>query len=76
MKVKDWCIICRTLGAQLSLEISLGVWASVMYFLADAFYYLSPLFTSIVKGITAFLAIYYFAYCIMLTKKIIDKNFK
>jgi hypothetical protein len=76
MKVRDWCVICKTVGEQLSLEVCLGVWAAVMYFLADTFFLLSPAFMSIVKGVTAFLAAYYFVYCAMLTKKVIDKHFK
>ena len=76
MKVRDWHIICRTLGGQLSLEVGLGVWAAAIYFLADAFFNLTPFWMAIIKGIAGFLAVYYFVYSIILTKKIVDKYFK
>jgi hypothetical protein len=76
MKIKDWCIVCKTLGKQLALEIFFGVWSASLFFLSDILLWIAPVFALIVKGSAGFLAAYYFTYCILLTKKIIDKNFK
>jgi hypothetical protein len=76
MKIKDWCIVCKTLGKQLALEAFFGVWSASLFFLSDILLGISPAFALIVKGSAGFLAAYYFSYCVLLTKKIIDKNFK
>jgi hypothetical protein len=75
MKIVDWNIICKTVGRQLSLVFLLGTIASADFFLADTLERLgfSPLLTAIIKGVAIFAAVYYFAYALMLTRKIVEK---
>jgi hypothetical protein len=75
MKIVDWNIICKTIGRQLSLVFLLGAIASADFFLADALERLgfSALFISVIKGVAIFAAVYYFAYALMLTRKIVEK---
>jgi hypothetical protein len=75
MKVVDWNIVCKSLGKQLNLIFLLGAIASAEYFLADAFEKLgfSIFFTSFVKGIAIFSAVYFLAYALILTKKFMER---
>jgi hypothetical protein len=75
MKVVDWNIVCKSMGKQLNLVFLLGAIASADYFLADAFEKLGfpILFTSFAKGIAIFSTVYFFAYALILTKKMVEK---
>jgi hypothetical protein len=78
MKVKDWNVFCDTIGKQLNFIIGLGILA-VIDFLISAYLenFGFPLLASnLIKGSMVFLAAYFFAYAIILTKKILDKQYK
>lgn len=74
MQAKDWQLVCKSLGRQLNLEISLGILATTVLSLAGALP--QPIWVSTARSVLAFLAAYYFVYSIILTKKLVDKNFK
>jgi hypothetical protein len=80
--MKDWNIILDTPGKQLNLMVLLGAISVILYAVADSFQKTAAiglgdiLALAIIKALAAFLAVYYFIYCIILTKKIIDKYYK
>lgn len=82
MCIKDWNIILKTPGQQLNLMVLLGAISVILYAVADVFQKtvavgLCDILTlAIIKALAVFLAVYYFIYCIILTKKIIDKYYK
>lgn len=78
MKLKDWNIIFDTEGKQLNLIVVLGIITLIGYFLINEFenFGYRNFGTFFVKGIMIFLSIYYLVYCILLTKKIIEKYYK
>lgn len=79
MKIKDFCIFCKTLGKQLNFIFSLGVLSSVLFFLTNYLENvgaLDSLTAAIFKGSTIFLTAFYFGYCLVLIKKIIDKFYR
>jgi uncharacterized membrane-anchored protein len=80
--MKDWNIILDTPGKQLNLMVLLGAISIILYAIADFFQkklavgLCDILALGIIKALAVFLAAYYFIYCIILTKKIIDKYYK
>jgi uncharacterized membrane-anchored protein len=81
MCIKDWNIILDTVGKQLNLMALLTTISIILYVIADFFSknavgLCDALTLAIVKGVAVFLAAYYFIYCIILTKKIVDKYYK
>jgi len=79
MQIKDLHIFFKTEGKQLTFVLLFGVWSTILYFFADTFEKLGcvdSIFSGIIKGVAIFLAVYYLAYCIILTKRIVDRHFK
>jgi hypothetical protein len=78
MKLKDWNIIFETPGKQLNLIVVLGIISLIGYFITSDLEKMgySSFTTSMLKGIMIFLAVYYLVYCLLLTKKIIEKYYK
>jgi len=77
--MKDWNFVLKTPGKQLNIMLLLGVISVILYVVAD---YLQKIIAGpaldlmLIKGIAIFLAVYYFAYCLILTKKVVDKHYK
>lgn len=78
MKIKDWNIFCDTIGKQLNFVLSSAILATINFLISDYLERigLCVLFSLVVKGTMLVLAIYYFIYTIILTKKIIEKQYK
>jgi hypothetical protein len=78
MKIKDWNLFCKTIGKQLNFILSLAVLAAVNFILAGYLEDLGfpALISKLIKGSMVILGIYYFVYAIILTKKIVDKEYK
>jgi hypothetical protein len=78
MRIKDWNILCRTIGKQLNLIVGLGILAAVNYFICKWLEKLgfSHLLLQIIEATMVFLAAYYFAYAVILTKRIVEKEYK
>lgn len=78
VRVKDWQILFKTEGEQLSFVLVCGIWSLILYFLVSILPEIGcyAILIAITKGITLFLAAFYFVYCMLLTKKIIDKYYK
>jgi hypothetical protein len=78
MEVKDWNLFCDTIGKQLNFILLLAILAIANFCIASYLeeFGFSPLLLKIVKGIMAMLGIYYFIYAIILTKKILDRQYK
>jgi len=78
MKVKDWNIFCDTIGKQLNFILCLAILALINFcvvsYLED--FGFPTLLSKIIKGIMALVGTYYFIYAIILTKKILDEQYK
>lgn len=82
MCIKDWNVILDTPGKQLNLITLLGAVSVIVYSVADVLQkkvsigLCDFLMLTVIKGLAVFLAAYYFVYCIILTKKIVEKYYK
>ena len=78
MKVKDWNILCDTIGKQMNLILLCGMIATVDYYIAKLLEELGikSFFVTTSKGVSLFLAAYFFVYCLILVKKFIDKYYR
>jgi len=83
MCIKDWNVILETPGKQLNLVLTLGVISIIILGVANGLEKMTPsavycckLTLVVVKGIAVFLVFYFFAYSIILTKKLVDKHYK
>lgn len=76
--MKDWNLVFKTPGKQLNIMLLLGVISVILYVVADYLQKIAgpALDLMLIKGIAIFLAVYYFAYCLILTKKVVDKHYK
>jgi hypothetical protein len=78
MKIKDWNVFCSTAGKQSNLVLGLAILAVVDFILLG---YLEKfgfpvLIAALLQGVTGVLAIYYLAYAIVLTRRIVEKEYK
>jgi uncharacterized protein YqhQ len=78
MKAKDWNVFCDTIGKQLNFVLCLAILALINFFVASYLedFGFPSLLSKIIKGIMALVGTYYFIYAIILTKKILDEQYK
>jgi hypothetical protein len=78
MKVKDWNIFCSTIGKQTNFTLLLAILAAIDFILLQHLkgLGLSNLILSILEGICIILGIYYLGYTLILTKRLVEKEYK
>jgi len=78
MKVKDWNVFCSTIGKQANFTLALAILAAIDFVLISYLEKLGvcELFTKLIAGVCIVLAIYYLGYTLILTKKIVEKEYK
>jgi len=78
MKVKDWNIFCSTVGKQTTLTLLLAIISAIDIVLLQYLKILgfSSLILSLAQAICIILGIYYLGYTLILTKKIVEKEYK
>lgn len=70
MRIKEWYIFLKNEGRQLNFVVFSGVVASTLYFCAvHSSEFMDWMIMPLIKGVALFLALYYFAYSVILTKR-------
>jgi len=78
MKVKDWNVFCSTIGKQANFTLSLAILAAVDFVLVKYLerFGFPSLIGSLLKALCIILGIYYLGYTLVLTKRIVEKEYK